>query len=48
MSKRFDEWNEIKKTAESNERMHYRVGMINKDDFEVIKRKLKTLLEVTP
>lgn len=29
-------------------RLHYRVGMINKDDFELVKGKLKTLLEVTP
>ena len=29
-------------------RLHYRVGMINKDDFELLKGKLKVLLEVTP
>jgi mRNA-degrading endonuclease toxin of MazEF toxin-antitoxin module len=29
-------------------RLHYRIGMINKDDFEMVKGKLKVLLEVTP
>ncbi len=29
-------------------RLHYRVGMISKDDFELVKGKLKMLPEVTP
>jgi mRNA-degrading endonuclease toxin of MazEF toxin-antitoxin module len=29
-------------------RLHYRVGMINKEDFKLVKGKLKMLLEVTP
>jgi hypothetical protein len=39
---RYDEWNEVKKTIQID---NVCVGVINKDDFEQVKRKFKKLID---